>query len=280
MQRRVCENVTFRMVRRGIGKYFSIEAYRVQESFLIGMVKDITQERRHEEYLINYGARKDTLLDMVAQKLSTPLNLTNFTMDLVEKAVKEQKFQRIEGHVQVIREVTSECITVINDLLIEEHLESRSIEPKINRFDIIDKTKVVLEGFMGMHPDRHFSLSSSWKHLFVGGDDLKYFQIVHNLLSNSIKFSRPGASINVGIIAGDDYVEVFIKDNGIGIPKSLQPRIFEKRTTASRPGLNGEEPNGIGLYVVRELTRLLRGELTFTSEENVGSEFRIRLPKY
>ena len=274
------EHVEVRVVQNNVQKFLSCSAYLASDKkSVIGFLKDVTTAKKHEEYLVNYGARKDALLDMVAQNLSTPLNLSKFTVDLIEKAIKEKKYHRLNAHISLMREVTSESIKVIDKFLQEEHLESPRLNPKVNRFDIISKIMIIVERLKETNPDKHFKLHTESKHLFIETDEVKFFQIVHNLLSNSMKFTEPQGTIEVVVRDHKRKVEIIVKDEGVGIPEDLKPFIFEKKTRAARPGLNGEISNGIGLYVVKQLTELLGGKIYFESEENKGTRFMLELPK-
>jgi two-component system sensor histidine kinase VicK len=274
------EDVQIRIPRKGSRKDLSFSAYLSSDkSYVIGFLRDISKPREHEEYLINFGARKDAILDSVSQNLSTPLNLSKFTVDLIEKAVKEKKYDKLYGHIKLMREVTSESIRIIDDFLQEEHLESPKVGPKANRFDVISKILIVLDKLKEANPDKRFNLKSKARHLFIRADELKFFQIVHNLLSNSIKFTASNGVIETVVEELKDHIRISVIDDGVGIPEKLKPFIFERRSRAGRPGLNGEISNGIGLYVVWELTEILGGRISFKSSEGKGSTFVLELPK-
>ena len=274
------EDVQFRVVQNNVQKFLACSAYLASDKrSVVGFLKDVTTAKQHEEYLVNYGARKDALLDMVAQNLTTPLNLSMFTVDLIEKAIKEKKYHKLNTHIQLMREVTTESIRVIDKFLQEEHLASPKLDPKKSRFDVISKIVIVLEKLRETTPDRQFKVDAHLKHLFIEADELKFFQIIHNLLSNSIKFTKPHGVIEVVVRDYKTKVELIFKDHGIGIPDDLKPFIFEKKTRAARPGLNGEISNGIGLYVVKQLTEMLNGKIRFESEQNKGTRFFLELPR-
>lgn len=280
LEKEFLEDVQIRIVQNRVQKVLSCNCYLSQDKqCIMGIIKDISKPKEHEDYLINFGARKDAILDMVSQNLSTPLNLSKFTVDLIEKAVQERKFNKLDAHIGLIREVTAECIKVIDNLIRHEHLVSPDIHIKMNRFDVIGKTSLVLEKRKDAHPDKQFKFRSDAGHLFIDADDLKFLQIVQNLLSNSVKFTRQQGVIETIIKDHKDNVEIIIKDDGIGIPDQLKPYVFEKHTRAGRPGLNGEISNGIGLYVCHKLTRLMGGKLSFESKENKGTKFILQLPK-
>lgn len=280
LEKRSLEDLQIRINLSQVVKTISISCYYLSDSScIIGFVKDISRNREREDYVINYGAKKDVLLDSVSQNLATPLNLSQFTVDLIEKAVREKKFHKLNAHVSIIREVTAECIRSIEDLMREEHMESPTIGTQANRFDLIGKIQLILDQLKASNPDKNIKLRSDANHLFFMGDDLKFTQVIHNLVSNAIKFTPPAGEISVSVKIEKSQVTVAVQDNGIGIPTHLHPYLFQKGSRAARPGLNGEASNGIGLYVVKKLTKLMGGKTSFESSENKGATFRISLPR-
>jgi len=113
----------------------------------------------------------------------------------------------------------------------------------------------------------------------------KICQIITNLLSNAIKFTPEGGRVRVSSrLTEDHFLEFSVEDTGIGIPLQEQEHIFEKfRQGTSDPGGRDHtkreyEGTGLGLSIVRELSRLLGGDVTLRSEFGKGSLFIVRLP--
>ena len=95
----------------------------------------------------------------------------------------------------------------------------------------------------------------------------------------ALKFTPANGLIEVTVRQDKQKVKITVQDDGIGIPEALQPHIFQKESKAARPGLRGEVSNGIGLYVVKKLTDLMKGKIWFESKENHGTRFILELPK-
>ena len=108
---------------------------------------------------------------------------------------------------------------------------------------------------------------------------MKFFQIMNNLIINAIKFTPENKSISVTVENGSKDFIVAVIDEGIGIPDHLKPFVFQKYTPAGRTGLHGEKSVGIGLSIVKRLTELMKGKITFRSEEYKGSTFSLIIPK-
>jgi two-component system sensor histidine kinase VicK len=261
-------------------RYISCDAYLIgRAENIVVFVKDVTRSKQHTTYISEFGARKDAILDMVAHNLSGPLNLTNNLLDLVDQLNKKQQYKTVDNHTRLIRENTQHCIDIINSFLREEHLASEGISVESNRYDVISKIRIVIERLAKFHADKKFRIIAGSDELYVTGDDVKFFQVIHNLLSNSIKFTKPNGEITVEVVDYGDGFTAVVSDNGIGIPEFLQPHIFKKNTPAGRPGLQGEKSIGMGLYIVKKLVDLMKGALSFESHEGQGTTFRITLPK-
>ncbi|SDG89136.1 sensor histidine kinase [Chitinophaga filiformis] len=106
----------------------------------------------------------------------------------------------------------------------------------------------------------------------------KMQRVVDNLLHNAAKFTPAEGDITLGMQQLRGGVRISIKDTGIGIPEELLPTLFDQFTTSSRPGLNNEPSNGLGLHICRQLVQEHGGNIYVSSRENQGTVFNIDLP--
>lgn len=260
--------------------HLSLDAYLlVEHSTIAGFVKDQTLEKEHEDYIINYGAKKDTLLDMMTHNLSGPLELTQNILSWMQKTYKHEAPGDINAQLVLIQNNTQECLEIVNDFLREEHAESERIFVKKTRFDLLERIYNTLEKIIVSNKGRKFRIITNLDNLNITTDSVKFFQIIHNLISNAIKFTPENGQIDIVIEETEKSFIVRVRDNGIGIPHHLQEKLFDRNTPARRSGLNREISTGMGLSIVKKLTQLLDGQVSFKSEENKGSIFSIELPK-
>ena len=103
-------------------------------------------------------------------------------------------------------------------------------------------------------------------------------RVIGNLVTNAIKFSKPDSEIFISLSLEEQYVEIAVKDRGIGIPAEYQERVFDMFTTAKRKGTDGEKSFGLGLSICKQIVELHKGNISFTSEQNKGTSFYVRLP--
>jgi two-component system sensor histidine kinase VicK len=260
--------------------FISIDVYLLREQpTVIVFVKDITKSKQHTDYIVEYGARKNVILEMVANKLSGPLNLTYTLLDRVDQVTHSQQLRQLSMPVRIIRENTQQCISLIHSLVEEEHNASPEIYVTSNRFEVINKIQIIVERFRQFTPDKHITINAPHYQLSIWGDDVKFFQVVNNLISNAVKFTPSNGNIIVAVKDSKNTFTVTVRDDGVGIPEYLQPYIFESNSKASRAGLKGEKSIGRGLHIVKKLVTLMKGKIEFESQENRGSTFKIELPK-
>ncbi len=247
-------------------------------NMITAFVKDISMAKRHEDYLIKYTAQKDTLLDMLTHNLSGPLLLSKEIINLIQKGYSENNMADISKLVRIMQENTQQCIDIVNDFLIDEHMESANTYVRKTRFDVIEKISVTIEKLQVMNPDKKFTLTTSLTNLNINSDAVKFFQIIHNLLSNAIKYTDDKGVINIDVKDNALSYIICISDNGIGISDDIKPLLFNGRVIG-KYGNKGEKSTGLGLSMAKKLIDLMGGKISFESTENKGSIFCIELPK-
>ena len=281
LQNQTIADAEFRLhYANGVVKHLSCDAYVINEgTYVAGIIKDFTKNKEHEDYIVNYGAKKDTLLDMMTHNLSGPLNLSQNILRWMQQTYKDKMPGEIYSELHLIQSNIQECLDIINDFLREEHLESERIYVKKSRFDVLDRIMATLDKLIATNKNKKFRLLTDLKNLDINTDSVKFFQVIHNLVSNAIKFTPDNGEIDILVEETDNTFIFRVRDNGIGIPKELQPMLFEKRTPAGRDGLNKESSTGMGLHIVKTLVTLLDGKVWFESTDKKGSTFSIELPK-
>lgn len=270
----------FRLVMPGdVTKHLSCDIMVLEDkNMLTAFVKDVSKTKKHEDFLIKYTAQKDIMLDMLTHNLSGPLQLSKDVISSIQKGYGENNFADVSKLIGIMQENTQQCIDIVNDFLREEHFESSQTYVKKTRFDLVDKIKVMIDKLKEINKDKNFVLKCEHKKLNINSDAVKFFQIIHNVLSNSIKFTKPNGSIEIEIKESEDSYIISLNDNGIGIPVSMFESIFKDRIMG-RTGLKGEKSKGMGLSIAHRLTKIMGGEIWFESLENKGTVFYVKLPK-
>ncbi|QDS95199.1 Signal transduction histidine-protein kinase BarA [Roseimaritima multifibrata] len=227
---------------------------------------------------------KSDFLANMSHELRTPLNsIIGFSEVLSGIDSLDDKQRRYATNIQKSGRVLLE---MINDILDLAKVEAGKMEVRPVPFDLEMLVRAQADMVRSLSEDKNIQLTVS------ADDDLpqakqdqnKFGQILTNLLSNAIKFTPEGGMINVRLaLCDEDRFELSVSDTGVGIASEDQKIIFEK-FRQSRKVLDGEgltrefSGTGLGLSIVKELSKLLGGEVSFESQLGRGSTFYVRLP--
>ena len=235
--------------------------------------------------LFEMNQLKSDFLATVSHELRTPLNSIIGFSDLLEGGEGlEEKQRRYANNIQ---RSGKQLLEMINDILDLAKIESGKLEVYPSDFDIgiVVATQCDMAQPLSQKKniDLEYEVESGLPPMRL--DQGKIIQILNNLLSNAIKFTPDGGRINITVRRdkqGD--LRLTVADTGVGISESEQQLVFEKfrQGTTVMPGGNAMtreySGTGLGLSIVRELCRLLGGDVTLKSELGMGSEFTVHLP--
>ncbi len=243
-------------------------------------VRDITEYRSLER-------AKTAFVSDVSHELRTPLTTIQSAVDLIERArgrldplehraleLADQELKRIRGMVEELltltlmdsRQYALEVAPTDLDAVIRSALES--METKAKRFGIElhyagDDTRG------GLEDDRPRCLC----------DARKIYQVLLNLLDNAVKYSDPGARVEVRVLDDYDFVTVRIEDTGVGIPEEDLPNLFDRFYRVNKDRSRATGGSGLGLAISKQIVDLHGGALSVKSKVDVGSTFDLKLPK-
>ena len=173
-----------------------------------------------------------------------------------------------------------QLLALINDLLDLAKIEAGKMEVKPEDVSLAD----MAEGMLTMHRPLAEKKNIDLRAVIEPGlpparqDPVKLQQILSNLLSNAIKFTPEGGRVQLRAEADGTDLVLTVTDTGVGIAPEDQELVFEKFRQAASPMTREHEGTGLGLSIVRELSKLLGGDVTLKSEVGRGSTFTVRLP--
>ena len=235
--------------------------------------------------LFEMNQLKSDFLATVSHELRTPLNSIIGFSDLLESIDNLQDKER--RYASNIQRSGKQLLDMINDILDLAKIESGKLEVRPGEFDIaqIVATQCDLARPLSGKKNIDLEYESEAELPLMKQDQGKIEQILNNLLSNAIKFTPDGGRIDVSIHQGSSSdLRLEVTDTGVGISESEQVLVFEKfrQGTTVLPGGNAMtreySGTGLGLSIVRELCRLLGGDITLESEHGKGSKFTVHLP--
>jgi two-component system sensor histidine kinase BarA len=221
---------------------------------------------------------KSDFLATMSHELRTPLNsILGFSGVLLSGTSLNDKQQRWVGNIQSSGE---QLLNLINDILDLAKIEAGKMQVRVEEFSIHDVCEGLLNMFRPMAEKKNIDLRGqiASEVPLLRQDAGKLQQILSNLLSNAIKFTPEGGRVLLKADAEPMYVLITVTDTGVGIAPEDQELVFEKFRQAGNPLTREHAGTGLGLSIVRELSKLLGGEVALQSELGRGSTFTVRLP--
>ncbi len=242
--------------------------------------RNLDIQRKAEELELATRYKSEFLANM-SHELRTPLNsILLLSRLLSDNAGKNLSKDQVE-YAEVIQTSGKGLLTLIDEILDLSKIESGKME--------LDYSNLNLEGFL-KETNAMFSPLAKEKGIelttqvdtgvpaMIHTDSHKLEQILRNLISNALKFTKTGGAITMKISVHNNDLSFSVKDTGIGIAKNKQQTVFEAFQQADGSTRRQFGGTGLGLSISKELSKIMGGEIKLISKEGKGSEFILTIP--
>ncbi|MCI0881318.1 MAG: GAF domain-containing protein [Chloroflexi bacterium] len=222
---------------------------------------------------------KSQFLAMVSHELRTPLTAISAYTDILGRNSEGNLIEKQVTQIGVIRRNATHLNKLISDLLDISKIESAAFSLAKVNFDLGEMVLDLVESLEPLVSAKEQQITADvTEGIELIADKEKITQVVSNLIENAVKYSPVGADISIEISPVDGAAEIVVSDNGYGISKADQERIFET-FFRSRTEENWEVPGtGLGLSLVKRIVSMHGGTISIDSEPGVGTSFTILLP--
>jgi PAS domain S-box-containing protein len=221
---------------------------------------------------------KSRFLANMSHELRTPMHAIHSFTKLALKRNLDEKAHHFLENIDVS---TTRLTNLLNDLLDLSKLESGKMELNPNANDIANIIHYVVESLEGLLKDKNLLLDlSDVTNITIQVDSLLITQVITNLMSNAIKFSPQGGVIKLTSKIINDYVQIIVDDEGVGVPKGEQEMIFDSFVQSTKT-VKKSGGTGLGLPICKEIIDLHKGEIWVESPpegKTKGSRFIVNLP--
>lgn len=234
--------------------------------------KENTQEEKHA---------MAEFISVASHRLRTPLGILRWNTEILLKEDASKLTPAVAQRLKQNYLVTLQTIQVVNDLLNVSRIEQGRICDEPNWAGIKEVTQAVVDKLKSETERREITIvldiaQGTYPQIFI--DHARLSEAIENVLLNAIKYSHSGGKVTVKVFPEPLAYRIEVEDAGIGIPVVNQPKIFTKFYRAPNAVLKEPEGSGLGLYLVKAYLNEWGGSVTFTSEENKGSRFILKIP--
>lgn len=234
-------------------------------------------EKVETNTLRNLDHMKSTFFANISHEFRTPLTLI---LGQIENVMISELATKEKEKLQIANRNARRLLTLINQLLDLSKLEAGSMKLKAEQHNLISFLKSLLYSFESLAESKKISLKFESEAANIPSlfDADKMEKIICNIISNAFKFTPENGEIKIAVNIISTWIEIKIKDTGVGIPEDRLPHIFDRFYQVDSSITREHEGTGIGLALAKELVELHKGKITANSKEGEGTEFIIHLP--
>lgn len=248
----------------------------VQQRAEIEHQNEILSKRNQQLSELNH--EKDTLMNIVAHDLKSPLNRITGLVRILEMTGELSDAQR--EYLKLIKNSTKSGSDLITDLLDVNSFTETGNPPKITPVNLEELFNEKIDAVNSAAATKNIRIDLAYNLPPQFSTDRDYIsRILDNLLTNAIKFSKPQTLVEVKAGYHNHQLTLSIRDHGQGFSDEDKKFLFQRFKKLSARPTAGESSNGLGLAIVKILVDRLGGTITLVSEQNKGSEFTIQIPE-
>ncbi len=236
---------------------------------ILGTILDITDQKLNEQ-------RKNDFISMVSHELKTPLTSINGYVQILQNAADKKGDLLAASLLGKTSKQVGKMTTLINGFLNVSKLEAAKIHIERTKFDMAELLAELEEEALTSITS-HQIVFAPVGEILVMADRDKIGQVINNLITNAVKYSPAGTTINVSCLTDGDWARLSVRDEGYGIKADNLPKIFQ-RYYRVEDGLQGISGFGIGLYLCYEIVKRHDGDIWAESIVGEGSTFHFTLP--
>jgi signal transduction histidine kinase len=272
------EKKTFKLKKDDKERHYRISTRQVidedeEYQFTVTLLEDITR-------LKEIDSMKSEFVSTVSHEFRTPLTSMNMGLSMVINEdtgeLNEEQRELLEAAYEDVERLTE----LVNDLLDLSKIESGRIEMEFDKVDVNDIIEKTLNPFYKQAEEKEIDLKfkQSEDNIFAYADPSKISWVISNLVGNALRYADEG-KIEVDAEIKGRRVLVSVADNGPGIPREYQSKIFDKFV---RAGNDKDEKSGtgLGLAISKEIITAHNGRIWVDSEEGAGSTFSFYIPRF
>ncbi|MBX3182322.1 MAG: HAMP domain-containing histidine kinase [Polyangiaceae bacterium] len=219
---------------------------------------------------------RSAFLAALSHELRTPLNAVRGFTDLLLSEVEGPLSTEARENLEVVRQSSDHLLALINDILDLSAMESGELSLTVSEIDLWEVARGVVAEARGAAMNRPLVVQLTGGPAKVHADERRVRQILGNLVSNAVKFTREG-SVIVSVQETTSGASVSVTDTGPGIARDMQAAIFEEFQQAGDVHAR-RAGTGLGLAIARRLARMHGGRVELESELGKGSRFTVHLP--
>lgn len=246
-------------------------------------ITEVVETELEVKKLKLYDKEKSEFIANISHELKTPLNLFYSSIQLLDKFIEKEDADFKIMYKKYNKALHTNCdrmTRLVNNIMDLSKMDIGVVKADFKNYNIISIVEDVTLSVVkyALLKNINIEFDTDEEEAIIKCDAYMIERMMLNLLSNAIKFSSENSHIFVNIFTSEKWIEIDVKDEGIGISKENQNIIFDKFAQIDKSFTRANEGSGIGLSIVQSIINLHEGSINVDSELDKGTIFRILLP--
>lgn len=260
----------------------TVEGHKAIAATYMDISDEISLELELEKFKV-YDKEKSEFISNISHELRTPLNIFYSTVQLLDRMSENETLDFKLMYKKYKKPLHVNCkrmLRLINNVMDISNIDTGILKPNFGNYDIVSISEDITLSVVNYASLKSINIQfdTNVEEHIIKCDPTMIERILLNLLSNAIKFSEKNKNIYVDLNVEDKWVQIEVKDEGIGINDNVKHIIFDKFVQVDKSFTRMNEGSGIGLSIVKSMIDLHNGNISVESKVNVGSTFKILLP--
>lgn len=252
-------------------KYEELNVISNTTTKLAGEIRDYIRQVENERRI------RQEFFSNASHELKTPITAIKGYAELMDNGFVQDEETR-KNFVKRILKSTDNMVTLINDILMISRLETKDAEVTFSKVRMMSMVEEVLESVEPAAAEYQVSLHMECEPVTIEASAKQIRELLTNLVTNGIKYNRPGGSVWVTVAREDGRLAIRVKDNGVGISEADLEQIFERFYRVDKGRSRKSGGTGLGLSIVKHIVEYYDGEVKVESKLGEGSEFHVSIP--
>ncbi len=247
--------------------YPFIDKINAQNEQLHTQLSELSKEHKEQDKM-----RREFTAN-VSHELKTPLtSISGYAEIIREGYVKEEDVKIFAGR---IHDESQRMITLVGDIIKLSQLDENEVSVKPEKINLMECANAITESLRHLAKKKNISISVEGDNAEIIGAEIIVEEIIHNILSNAIKYNKDGGTVKTTIRQCVDGVELSVTDTGIGIPEDELDRVFERFYRVDKSHSKEIGGTGLGLSIVKHGVKFLGASVSIESKVGIGTTVRI-----
>jgi len=217
-------------------------------------------------------------INNMTHEFRTPISTIMLSSDVLRDPSIAKDIPRLANYAKIIQEESNRLFSQVENILQATMIDESKLTMNLEPADINEVVANEIEKFKIRLPGDSISMECTAENPMVNADKIHISNAIKNLLDNAVKYTDGIPAITIRTSNSDGHILIEIQDNGIGIPKAFQQKIFSKFYRIQQGNVHNSKGFGLGLHYVKNVLKLHGGKVYVSSEPGKGSTFTLKLP--